>query len=90
MTQKEAIEEALRMLGGRAPLQEIYPLAIGIGDFSGSQKPKATIRNCLLTSPKSFRHSPGKPDGWYELISFQEEIACRDRQIQELKEKNCL
>lgn len=85
MTQKEAIIKAIKMLGGRASLQDIYPLAIEIGDFSGSQKPDATIRNCLLTSPKQFRHSPGKPDGWWELISFQEEIASRDKRIVELK-----
>ncbi len=87
MTQKKAIEESLRMLGGRAPLQKIYPLAIEIGDFSGSKNPKATIRNYLQTSPMSFRHSPGMPDGWYELISFQEEIACRDNCIAKLKER---
>ena len=40
MTQKEAIEKALKMLGGRANLQDIYPLAIKIGDFSGSKDKK--------------------------------------------------
>ena len=73
------------MLGGRASLQDIYPLAMEFGDFSGSKKPQATIRNCLLTSPKQFRHSPGKPDGWWELVSYQEEIASRDRRIAELE-----
>lgn len=85
MTQKEAIEKALQKLGGRATLQEIYPLALEIGDFSGSKDKKATVRSYLLTSPKSFRHSPDKPDGWYELISFQEEIAARDNRIAELE-----
>ena len=85
MTQKEAIEKALEKLGGRATLQEIYPLAIGMGHFSGSKDKKATIRNYLQTSPKNFRRSPGKPDGWYELISYQENIACRDRRIAELE-----
>ena len=85
MTQKEAIEKALEKLGGRATLQEIYPLAIEIGDFSGSKDKKATIRNYLQTSPKNFRHSPNKPDGWYELISFQEEISKRDLRIAELE-----
>ena len=75
MTQREAIEQALQMLGGRAHLKDIYPLATELGDFSGSQNKEATIRNCLLTSPKSFRHSPGKPAGWWELISYQDEIA---------------
>lgn len=76
------------MLGGRARLKEIYPLAVEIGDFSGSKDEKATIRNCLLTSPKCFRRSPDKPDGWWELISYQEEIADLDRQIKELMEEN--
>lgn len=92
MKQKEAIEKALQELGGRATLQDIYPLAMEYGDFSGSQKPKNTIRNCLQKSPKSFRPSPGMPKGWWELISFQEEIARRDQYIKELeaeaKERN--
>ena len=92
MKQKEAIEKALQELGGRATLQDIYPLAMEYGDFSGSQKPKNTIRNCLQKSPKSFRPSPGMPNGWWELISFQEEIARRDQYIKELeaeaKERN--
>ena len=88
MKQKEAIEKALQMLGGRATLQSIYPLAIEIGDFSGSKQPKATIRGCLQSNPKLFRHSPGMPDGWYELVSFQEEIASRDRRIAELEAEN--
>lgn len=52
MTQKEAIIEALSMLGGRASLHDIYPLAMKIGNFSGSKKPEATIRNCLLTTDR--------------------------------------
>jgi hypothetical protein len=88
MTQKEAIIKALEKLGGRAQLKDIYPLAIEIGDFSRSQNMKATIRNCLLTNPKDFRHSDGKPDGWWELTSFQEEIAEMKAEIQTLKEEN--
>lgn len=85
MTQKEAIEMALQKLGGRAPLHEIYPLAIEIGDFSGSKNKEATIRNYLQTSPYCFRRSIGKPKGWYELISFQDDIATRDNQISKLE-----
>jgi hypothetical protein len=88
MTQKEAILKALEMLGGRAQLKDIYPLAIEIGDFSRSQNMKATIRNCLLTNPKDFRHSDGKPSGWWELTSFQEEIAEMKAEIKNLKEEN--
>ena len=75
MTQKEAIEKALQILGGRATLKEIYPLAFQYGDFSGSKDKEATVRNYLQTSPKMFRHSPEMPTGWYELISYQDEIA---------------
>lgn len=88
MTQREAIMKALQMLGGRAQLQEIYSLAIEMGDFSGSKDKKATIRNCLQTSPKYFRRSPDKPAGWWELLSYQEEIALRDLRIKELEEEN--
>lgn len=88
MTQKEAIVEALMMLGGRASLHEIYPLAIEIGNFSGSKNKEATIRNCLQMSPKVFRRSPSKPAGWWELISYQEEIDKRDQRIRELAEEN--
>ena len=94
MTQKEAIEKALQILGGRASLKEIYPLAFQYGDFSGSKDKEATIRNYLQTSPKMFRHSPGMPTGWYELISYQDEIAKfkqeivkRDEEISSLKRK---
>lgn len=88
MTQREAIIQALKTLGGRAQLKAIYPLALGFGDFSGSNDKEATIRNCLLTSPKSFRRSPDKPSGWWELVSYQEDIARRDQRIKELMEEN--
>ena len=88
MTQRESIMKALQSLGGRAQLQEIYPLAVEIGDFSGSKDKKATIRNCLQTSPKYFRRSPDKPDGWWELLSYQEEITLRNLRIKELEEEN--
>ncbi len=87
MTQREAIEKALQVLGGRAMLQEIYPLAIEFGNFSGSKDKEATIRNCLQTSPKLFRRSPGKPAGWWELLSYQEEVARLKACIEELKAK---
>ena len=37
--------------------------------------------------PELFRHSPGKPDGWWELTSFQEEIADLKQQISDLTTK---
>lgn len=88
MTQKEAIVKALQTLGGRAQLKAIYPLAVEFGDFSRSKDKEATIRNCLLTSPKCFRRSPDKPSGWWELVSYQEELAKRDLRIKKLMEEN--
>lgn len=88
MTQKESIEEALRILGGRAHTGMIYPLAIKLGNFSGSKNKEATIRNCLLTNPGSFRRSPGKPRGWWELVSFQEEVADMKKRIEALEAEN--
>lgn len=82
MSQKEAIIQALRKLGGRAPLNEIYKYAYPLADFSGSQDWKATIRWYLQKCTEDFR-SPKR--GWWELTSFQEDIAIRDRRIAELE-----
>ena len=82
MKQKEAIIEALNRLGGKAKMSEICKWAIAIGDFSGSKNPKNTIRNCIYTNPKDFRSSG---NGCWELVSYQEEIANRDKEIARLK-----
>ena len=82
MSQKEAIIQALRKLGGRAPLNEIYKYAYPLADFSGSQDWKATIRWYLQKCTEDFR-SPKR--GWWELTSYQEDIAIRDRRIAELE-----
>ena len=87
MTQKEAIIKALEMLGGRAQLKGIYPIAMELVHFGG-KTPENTIRNYLQTHPEDFRPSPGKPSGWWELTSFQEEIAEMKAEIQTLKEEN--
>lgn len=83
MTQKEAIIEALKRLGGKAKMGIICRVAIEIGDFSGSKKPDATIRNCIYTHPKDFLKSDEK-DCW-QLPSYQEDIAARDQRIKELE-----
>lgn len=85
MKQKEAIIEALKRLGGKAKLSDIYRFAYPLADFSGSKNWKATIRSCLQREPDAFR--PSKR-GWWELVSYQEEIAWRDRRIKELEEEN--
>jgi len=83
MTQKEAIIEALKRLGGKANLNDIYRFAYTLADFSGSKDWKATIRWYLQKETDAFRSSKR---GWWELVSFQEEIASRDSRIAELEE----
>ena len=85
MTQKEAIIKALEEHGGRERLPVIYPRVIQLATFKPGSDKQATIRTTLQRHPECFRQSPGKPKGWWELISFQEEIASRDRQIAELQ-----
>ena len=82
MTQKEAIIEALKHLGGKANLNDIYRFAYTLADFSGSKDWKATIRWYLQKETDAFRSSKR---GWWELVSFQEEIASRDNRIAELE-----
>lgn len=82
MTQKEAIIEALNRLGGKASLSDIYQLAYKLADFSGSRDWKATIRCYLQKEPDLFRSSKRS---WWELVSYQEEIAERDKEIARLK-----
>ena len=86
MTQKEAIIKALEEHGGRERLPVIYPRVIQLAIFKPGSDKQATIRTTLQRHPECFRHSPDKPDGWWELVSFQEEIASRDSRIAELEE----
>lgn len=82
MTQKEAIIEALKRLGGKANLNDIYRFAYALADFSGSKDWKATIRWYLQKETDAFRSSKR---GWWELVSYQEDIAYRDNRIAELE-----
>lgn len=66
-------------------MNEICTFAKRTGMFVGSNRPDNTIRNCIYTHPDVFRRS--KPRGWWELVSYQEEIAVRDRRIRELEEE---
>ncbi len=86
MKQKEAIIEALKRLGGKARMDSICNLAKSIGNFTGSQKPDNTIRNCIYMHPRDFRKSDKK--GWWELVSYSEEISSRDCRIKELEKEN--
>ena len=88
MTQKEAIIKALEEHGGRERLPVIYPRVIQLATFKPGSNKQATIRTTLQRHPELFRHSPGKPDGWWELVSFQEEIAELTQKVSELTEEN--
>ena len=82
MNQKEAVNTALQRLGGRAHLADIYRLAHPLADWSGSQDWKATLRWYLQKGADTFR---SHKRGWWELISYQEELASRDARIKELE-----
>ena len=83
MTQKEAVRRALEELGGRARLRDIYPRVIPLVKYKPGSDIKATLRRVLQTTPELFRRTEGRT-GWYELVSFQEELAEKDRKIAEL------
>lgn len=87
MIQKAAIAKALDERGGRARLIEIYPRIFELSVFKEDSDKQATIRATLQRHPEMFRRSPGKPKGWWELVSFQEDIASRDNRIAELEEQ---
>lgn len=93
MTQKDALEQALKELGGRAHLQDIYPVALKYITHKEGSKIYDSLRGCIHDK-RRFRPSPGMPTGWYELISYQEEIAKlneeiakKDKEISSLKVK---
>lgn len=87
MTQKEAIINVLEKFGGKANLIDVYPYVIKLAEFKNDSDKKATIRATLQRHPELFRQSFGKKGSW-ELISYQEEIASRDKRIKELEEEN--
>ena len=80
LTHKEAVKKALEELGGRARLRDIYPRVIPLVKYKPGSDIKATLRRLLQTTPNLFRHTEGRK-GWWELVSFQEELAVRDRKI---------
>ncbi len=90
MTHVEALKLVLEDLGGRARLKDIYPRVIKIISFKEGSDIQATLRTSLQRHPKFFRQSEGKPDGWWELTSYQEEIAKLKELVAELKEENQL
>ena len=85
MTQKEAVIKALELLGGKAQLKQIYPVAIKlIGNNTKAKDIKATIRRELNSNPLFFKPTLGIEGSW-ELLSYQEEIENKNKEISELK-----
>ena len=76
----------LTELGGRAPLKLLCAKVQEIVVFKGAT-PYNSICTELINHPKNFRRTEGKKGCW-ELVSYQEEIASRDRRIKELEEEN--
>ncbi len=87
LTHKEAIRQALEELGGRARLKDIYPRVIPNIKFKQGSNIKATLRRQLQTTPALFRPVDGMK-GWWELVSYQEELAEKDKKIAELTRSN--
>ena len=86
MTQKEALEQALKDLGGRAHLQDIYPVALKYITHKEGSKIYDSLRGCIHDK-RRFRPSPGMPRGWYELLSYQEEIATLKKRVENLEKQ---
>ena len=80
LTHKEAVKKVLEELGGRARLRDIYPRVIPLVKYKPGSDIRATLRRLLQTTPNLFRHTEGRK-GWWELVSYQEELAVRDRRI---------
>ena len=83
MTQKEAVKKALEELGGRARLRDIYPRVIPFVKYKPGSDIRATLRRLLQTTPEIFRRVEGMK-GWWELVSYQQELAEKDKKIAEL------
>ena len=83
LTHKEAVKQALEELGGRARLRDIYPRVIPLVKYKPGRDIRATLRRLLQTTPDLFRHTEGRK-GWWELVSYQEELAKKDRKIAKL------
>ncbi len=87
LTHKEAVKQALEELGGRARLRNIYPLVIQRVTYKPGSDIEATIRRQLLTTPELFRPVEGRK-GWWELVSYQEEVAVLKQRIAYLSDIN--
>ena len=88
MTQKEATVKALKDLGGRAKLPDIYLHVVKLLGKKSISEIEAPVRGLLQRDKLLFRRPPDKPTGWYELTSYQEEVAAIKKDNEELKESN--
>ena len=86
MTINEACIKVLTELGGRAPLKLLCAKVQEIVVFKGAT-PYNSICTELINHPKNFRRTEGKK-GWWELVSYQEEVAALKKENEELKESN--
>ena len=86
MTINEACIKVLTELGGKAPLKLICLKVQEIVVFKGAT-PYNSICTELINHPKNFRRSEGQK-GWWELTSYQEEVATLKKENAELKEEN--
>ena len=86
MTINEACIKVLTELGGRAPLKLLCIKVQEIVVFKGAT-PYNSICTELINHPKNFRRTEGKK-GWWELVSYQEEVATLKKENEELKERN--
>ena len=87
ITHKEAVKRALEELGGKARLRDIYPRVIPIVTYKQGSDIKSTLRRLLLTTPELFRPVEGRK-GWWELVSYQEEVAVLKQRIAYLSDIN--
>ena len=88
MTQKEATVKALKDLGGRAKLPDIYLHVVKLLEKKSISEIEAPVRGLLQRDKLLFRRPPDKPTGWYELTSYQEEVTAIKKENEELKESN--
>ncbi len=85
MSQIEAVVEALKKLGGKGELKYIYMIAIDLIGEHNSKNIRANIRRCLNSNPNLFYPLKDKGDGYWGLVSYQNELDKRDARIDELK-----
>ena len=93
MTQEEAVVKALRELGGRATLKQLYDLAPKYAHF-GTKTPDASIRSIIYKNKDLIPANDN--DGWVEHVSYKDttitklnsDIADMRKYIQSLKDEN--